>query len=177
MNRSDFANAVGVSRAAITKAVKAGKLDMQGESILIDGPLTKAYLKNKGLNLDAKPIDDEKSNSISSISDIELSRAVKVERLKTERLKQRKIKMELDKEEGSLIPKALVETHVYGYLNALSDVLLDTADTLIDTLHQNWEGLGDDARATNMTELNDYSSAAISEAKSKARAALNGGSY
>lgn len=177
MNRSEFASAVGVSRAAITKAVNSGKLDIEGDSILIDGPLTRKYLKNKGLNLDDKPVDDEKSNSISSISDLELSRAVKVERLKTERLRQRKIKMELDREEGSLIPKDLVDTHVYGYLNALSDVLLDAADTLIDTLHQNWEGLGDDARATNMTELNDYSSAAISEAKSKVRAALNGGSY
>jgi transcriptional regulator of met regulon len=176
MNRSDFASVVGVSRSAITKAVSAGKLDMSGELILIDGPLTKAYLKSKGLNLDAKPlnVDGGKKSSLSSISDIELSRAVKVERIKTERLRQRKLEMELDRSEGNLICTAYVGTHVFSYLDALSDELLDSADTLIDTLHQNWEGIGEDARAINMTEINDYCSAAITEAKNKVKAALDG---
>ncbi len=180
MNRADFASVVGVSKAAITKAVKAGRLDVLASGdIEISGDNTRKYLESRNINLDD---DAEPSASPAPVgdfgganADVILNRAVKTERLKTERLKQEKLKLELAKEKRSLISWDFVEARIFGYLDALSDGLLEAPDTLIDTLHQNWEGLGEEAREVNMTEISEFISIAIEDAKAKILAEMTNG--
>ncbi len=179
MNRADFAGVVGVSKAAITKAVKAGRLDVfSSGDIEIDGPNTRKYLESRNINLDEEQATSEPSPSQgygNANTDVLLNRAVKTERLKTERLRQEKLKLELSKEKRSLISYAFVETNIFGYLDALSDALLEAPDTLIDTLHQNWEGLGEEARDVNMNEISEFITIGIEAAKAKILAEMTNG--
>ncbi|WP_407545965.1 hypothetical protein [Vibrio parahaemolyticus] len=179
MNQVDFANAVGVSKQAVSKAIKSGRLDVfpDGE-IELDGENTRKYLESRGVNLDDEQdanVSAQGSNYGDANTDVRLNRAVKAERLKTERLRQEKLKLELSKEKRSLISYAFVETNIFGYLDALSDALLEAPDTLIDTLHQNWEGLGEEARDVNMNEISEFITIGIEAAKAKILAEMTNG--
>ena len=180
MNRADFAGVVGVSKAAITKAVKAGRLDTFPDGdIQLDGNNTKAYLEAKNIVVDGGAQADSGEPAPDMPQDIgsdaRLNRAVKVSKIKTEKLRQEKLQLELAKERGELISYAFVDSNIFGYLDALSDILLEAPDTLIDTLHQNWEGLGEEAREVNMNEISEFITSGIEDAKSKILAEMKHG--
>ncbi|UKA27181.1 hypothetical protein IHC93_19860 [Photobacterium damselae subsp. damselae] len=179
MNQVEFSQIVGVSKAAISKAVKIGRLDVDSDGeININGVNTKNYLRNKNIDIDSD-VDDKvtsissKNGRIDTMDDAELTRLLKISKLKTEQSRRNKIDYELQITKGEYIKRDFVRSHLFGYLDALSDKLLDAPDTLIDILHTNWLALGDDARSINMDEINEYVTESIQTAKTEIREALN----
>ncbi len=181
MNQSEFAKALGFSRNAISKAVKAGQIDVASDGeIHIDGINTLDYMKERGVEIkfnddnDVISISAKNSGPIDMRSDAELTRLLKLSRLKTEQSRRNKLDYETKQLKESHINKAFVSSILSEYLAILESELLERRGKLIDELTNSWAVLGDDARAENMDKISQYSTDAIKTAKFKIKEKLQG---
>jgi hypothetical protein len=159
VSKAEFSTRAGVSRAAVTKACKNSLLAaMSGDKIDLDHEAAKTYLKSRTSKPTVPPtkkaittkadtgthaLDEENIQKVldltirdvvdqfgTSAQFLDWLNAKKI--IEDIRLKQ----IKTAKEEGVLIPRDLVKTHIFGAIESSNIRLLsDTPKTLTERLH------------------------------------------
>lgn len=100
--RAEFSRIVGVSRAAVTQAVKKGRLDVLSNGDIDDqGQKTKSFLESNkiqqstGIDFLKKPSTEQKSNYDDPAYRIGIAAKAQLELEKAKREKQARIKLEM----------------------------------------------------------------------------------
>lgn len=167
MNCNFLSQVLGVSRSAISQAVKSGKIELLDDGdVNFSSDRTIAYLKTK--NIDKAGIL-KKASEIQNQPEKEIDRQLKKERLEVLRLKNQKLENEIDKIKQGLISYAFVESSIEFYLDSLlhyGGADSDLVSNLIKQVHANFDNYPEDeARFLNMSLISEFVTKVIESAK------------
>lgn len=128
-SRSEFAKLANVHPAAITKAARAGRLDLAGKKIDGTGPLSQAFLAAHGASLDPDSGDETEHEAPGDGLNLRLARA-RVEKLEHE---SKLAALKLHEQSGALISRELVLLVISEFNAANLQMLRDLPKNLATT--------------------------------------------